>query len=342
MRILFLLGWVSALATANGCGGPLSSSPRQPPSSTPGPDDRFAGDEPCPAAGAGVVLEESAAFVAGDLPRALVVVMGGSTEVDDAGARFAAAARGGDVLVLRTTGSTSSYTSWFGSELAVDPAPRAVATVRTDDVDAGADDAVLCRVARADAIWLAGGDQSDYLLCWPAALHQSLARAVARGVALGGTSAGAMSLSSLAFDAREGSLGSEEALLDPSQNALSLMPSPFAAPALAATLVDTHFTERDRLGRLIAFAARAGSSSVLGIGIDEETSLTLDDGVMLVEGAGDAWAVRVSTTTVTPGTALSTSAVVVPLSQQTAWPPKDSREAPGARVVVVDEGRLVD
>ena len=327
---------------ALGCAEPAVVAPTVNDQDSAAADARFLTDAPCPRAGPGLTLDETAGFAAGDAPHALVVIMGGSTEVDDGAIRFAAAANGGDVLVLRATGSTSSYTSWFADELPIDPAPRAVATLRTDDVSAGADDAVLCRVARADAIWLAGGDQSDYLLGWPSALHQSLARALARGVAVGGTSAGSMSLSSLTFDARIGSLTSQEALLDPAGSALSLTPSPFFAPALAGALVDTHFSERDRLGRLIAFSARAlvDGHAAFGLGIDEQTSLTIDEGQLLVEGAGDVWVVRVAAAVVTAGVALSASAVVAPLSLQTQWPPAD--EAPGSRIVVVETGTLVD
>ncbi|MDP2341895.1 MAG: Type 1 glutamine amidotransferase-like domain-containing protein [Deltaproteobacteria bacterium] len=309
----------------------------------PGLDDRFLGDEPCAAASAGLQIEETAGFAAGGAPRSVVVVMGGSTEVDAGGVRFAAAANGGDVLVLRASGSTSSYTSWFSEELPIDPAPRAVATVLTDDVAAGADDAVLCRVARADAIWFAGGDQTDYLVGWPKALHESLARAVARGVALGGTSAGSMALSSLTFDAREGSLTSEEALLDPAGSALSITPSPFSTDALDGFLVDTHFSERERLGRLIAFTARAAAdgNAITGIGIDEETSLTIDGDTLLVEGAGDAWIVQ-TTATITAGSALSAQALVAPLSLQTTWPPQSDAQAPGSALVDVDDGTLTE
>jgi cyanophycinase len=333
--------WAAVVVVvAAACGGPIAGAPKPKPVE-PGPDDRFLTDDACPSPGAGVALEETAGAAMGDQPRPIVVVMGGSTEVDAAGARFAAAANGGDVLVLRATGSTSSYTSWFSGELAIDPPPRAVATIRTDDVAAGADDAVLCRVARADAIWFAGGDQTDYLVGWPAELHESLARAVARGVALGGTSAGSMSLSSSTFDAREGSLTSEEALLDPSSSALSITPSPFATAVLAGFLVDTHFTQRERLGRLIAFSARAAANGepVTGIGIDEETSLTIDGDTLLVEGDGDAWIVR-TTGTVAAGSALSAQALVAPLSLQTTWPPRDDDQAPGSRVVDVADGTL--
>lgn len=308
----------------------------------PGPDDRFLDDQPCAAAADGVTLEETADFTAGGQPSPLVVLMGGSTEVDGAATRFAEAARGGDLLVLRATGSASSYTTWFAEELALDERPAAVGTVRIDDAGHGGDDAVLCRVARADAIWLAGGDQSDYLLRWPDELHAALQRAVARGVAVGGTSAGAMSLSEVTFDAAQGSVDSTDALAAPLDDAVSLSASPFSSAALAGTLVDTHFDARDRLGRLIAFLARAAQAdqALLGVGIDEETAVVIDGDTVEVSGAGEAWLVALDGEPVTGHGALDARALVAPLSQQQRWPPLTGSEAPGVAVHAVVDGAL--
>lgn len=323
------------------CAMPPPNEPA--PSPTTDPDARFLGTEPCPDPSAGLLIEESDDFRAGDDPAPLVVLMGGGVEVDDAAVRFGQAASGGDVLVLRATGSTSSYTTWFAEELALAPAPSAVGTVLIEDPDAGDDDAVLCRVARADALWLAGGDQGDYLVRWPAALHEAMARAVARGVAVGGTSAGAMSLSALTFDASLGSVDSTEALGDPLAEALSLSRSPFAVHALDDWLVDTHFGERERLGRLVAFLARAAhdGTPVLGLGIDEETAVVIEGESVDVSGAGDAWLVALDDApALDRDTPLDARAHVAPLSRQAGWPPTTGAAAPDASALVVVDGVL--
>jgi len=246
------------------------------------PDDAVVDTGPCPAAPVGITLEETGAFLPGDDANArddggdgVVVLMGGGAEVDRASARFVDGARGGEVLVLRASGSTSSYTTYFSDELVarVTQPARAVATLRLDDPALGADESVLCRVRRAEAIWFAGGDQSDYLVAWPAALQEAIARRIAAGAAVGGTSAGAMSLSALAFDARHGGVTSTEALAAPGDDVISVTPSPLAA--VDDVIVDTHFSARDREGRLLVFMARAGPG-VRGLGIDEETALVID------------------------------------------------------------------
>jgi cyanophycinase-like exopeptidase len=56
---------------------------------------------------------------------------------------------------------------------------------------------------------------------------------------------------------------------------------------LQRVLVDTHFTQRDRLGRLVVFLARAYSTPLLGVGIDERTALIVEaNGAARVIGSG--------------------------------------------------------
>ena len=219
-----------------------------------------------------------------------IVLMGGSTEVDPASRSFVEAAGGGDVLVLRATGSTTSYNPYFLSEVDAQPAPVSVSTVRIDEPLLSAHDAVMCYVAQAEAVWLAGGDQWDYVGRWSSELHDSLSALYARGVSIGGTSAGAVVLGEAAFDASLGSVDSDEALADPLSDAVSVTLSPLAQPELAGWIVDSHFAQRDREGRLLAFLARmlpiTGRDTVYGIGLDERASIIIE---------GDAYEVRAVT-----------------------------------------------
>lgn len=218
-----------------------------------------------------------------------IVLMGGSAEVDSATEQFVNAANGGDVLTLRATGSVDSYTPYFYDELSYDPAPNSSATFRFDVASASADDAVQCRVAAAEAIWFAGGDQWDYLDAWDATTLA--AAAAARSPAIGGTSAGAMILSEFSFAAELGGVTSEEALADPSASDLVPISSAYGQHEMARTVVDTHFTERDREGRLLVFAAHAraqSGSTVFGIGLDERAALVVnEDAFLVLTGAQD-------------------------------------------------------
>ena len=82
-------------------------------------------------------------------------------------------------------------------------------------------------------------------------LDQALVAATGRGVAIGGTSAGAVSLGEAAFDALEGSVTSEEALADPLRSEVSPSYPIWSQPELARSYVDSHFMDRGREGRLL-------------------------------------------------------------------------------------------
>ena len=87
-----------------------------------------------------------------------VCLMGGSSESDDAMAWFLERAGGGDVLVLRASGS-DGYNDYMFNDLGVDI--HRVTTVVCQAPSASYNDAVLALVEGAEGIWFAGGDQAD-------------------------------------------------------------------------------------------------------------------------------------------------------------------------------------
>ncbi|WDS36181.1 cyanophycinase [Pseudoxanthomonas sp.] len=134
----------------------------------------------------------------------------------------------------------------------------------------------LDRIERASAIFFTGGNQlrlSTILGGTPAA--QMIRACNAAGVTVGGTSAGASILSEhmIAFG-KEGSA--------PQADSVRL------APGLGLTnrfVIDQHFRQRDRLGRLIA--ALAYNPFAIGIGLDEDTAAFIGpDNTLEVEGSG--------------------------------------------------------
>ncbi len=146
-------------------------------------------------------------------------------------------------------------------------------------------DAVLA----ADGVFLPGGDQWRYISRWKGTLiEEALQSVFDRGGVLGGTSAGAMVLSGVVFDAQNGSFSSREALLDPTTSYISLTDDFLSV--LPDALVDTHFDERGRLGRLLAMLANYHAASgrwVTGIGLAYGTALAVTpDGVGEVLGGG--------------------------------------------------------
>lgn len=79
--------------------------------------------------------------------------MGGATEDDNAMKWFLQRANGGDVLVLRTTGS-NGYNSYLYSSLGINV--NSVETIVCNNASASNDAYVLQKINQAEAIWFAG------------------------------------------------------------------------------------------------------------------------------------------------------------------------------------------
>ena len=222
--------------------------------------------------------------------------------------------------------------------------PSLLADPPSSAVDAG----MRCRVQRAEAVWIAGGDQWDYLGRWHDSLRVDLAELQSRGAVLGGTSAGAMVLGAAAFSARNGSISSEDALLNPNDIRIDIVEPVFAQPELDGTIVDTHFFERDREGRLLAFAARYGfaeeSARVVGVGLDERSSLVIEGGryVVFTDAGASVWLYLVdSPTAMVDGAPLHVSRVLrvgLPDGSSGEWPLDFNSVSPDT--LRVDQGTI--
>lgn len=138
------------------------------------------------------------------------------------------------------------------------------------------DPALVARIDTATGIFMTGGSQlklSQNLVGTPvgAAIH----RAYQRGVVVAGTSAGASIMSRFMI-----SLGGEG--VTPRQRSSQLSAG---LGLLEDIVVDQHFDQRGRYGRLLSVIAL--SPSLIGMGIDENTAAEITDGQTLrVVGAG--------------------------------------------------------
>lgn len=119
------------------------------------------------------------------------VLMGGGTDVDAAFQWLCQLSGGGDFLVIRATG-TDAYNPYI-RELCQNG--NSVATLIVPSRAAASDPAVINLVDTAEALWIAGGDQSNYVNDWQdSLLEEAINAAIARGVPVGGTSAGRFNL----------------------------------------------------------------------------------------------------------------------------------------------------
>lgn len=208
-----------------------------------------------------------------------ICLMGGATENDNAMRWWMQRANGGDVLVLRCTGS-NGYNNYLYNSLGI--TVNSVETLVLPARNSAYDPYVLRRIREAEAIWIAGGDQANYVNYWKnTPLQQALQQAVIqRGVPIGGTSAGMAILGSHYFAALNGTATSTNLLANPYHSTATVGANDFLRmPFLNRTITDTHFDNPDRRGRLMALMGRiAGDSSVRmrAIACDEYTAVCID------------------------------------------------------------------
>ena len=195
---------------------------------------------------------------------------------------------GGDVVVL-CANEPDGYNEYFQSLGPV----NSVATVVTRTRQAAFDPFVVEQVRNAEVIFLQGGDQAKYAERWQGTpLQDALNDAAARGVPIGGSSAGLAVMADRPFLALTGGVSSGPALADPCGPDVTLGRDFLALPHMRHVVTDTHFHERDRMGRLVTFVAHVAAEGgpALGVGVDEHTALMVEgDGKATVTGPGSVY-----------------------------------------------------
>jgi cyanophycinase len=215
------------------------------------------------------------------MTRGPLMVIGGAEDKTGARqvlSRFARLAGGaqGRIAVIATASS-------LGEEI-VDAYREAFAAVGVTDIVAprprtraeAADPELSAMVDSATGVFMTGGNQSTLagVVCGTA-FGSAIKAAHARGAVVGGTSAGASVQSEhmVAF----GRPGATPKLRMAQMSAgLGLLPG---------LVIDQHFDQRNRYGRLLTLVSHA--PHLLGMGVDEDTSAVITDGTLLeVVGRG--------------------------------------------------------
>lgn len=189
----------------------------------------------------------------------------------------------GPVVVLGVSGSDAAARRAFlalGSSSVTDLAVGAA--------EAGSP-AVYQAVRAARVVWIRGDAPSDCVRLWKGTLLERAIREVyASGGVVGGTSAGCAVLGEVVHDELAGPLLPGEALADP-YHPHATFTTGFLELGEGLVL-DAHFTERGRLGRLATFVPRIRQDlglDVLGVGVDDRTALCVaPDGTAEVRGEG--------------------------------------------------------
>jgi cyanophycinase len=221
-----------------------------------------------------------------------LVLMGGGTDVDAAFQWMCQRAGGGDFLVIRTTG-TDAYNPYIQS---LCPQMDSVETIIIGNVSGANATYVSNQILNAEALWIAGGDQSTYVDLWRGTAVQTGVNFLlnTKLAPVGGTSAGLAVLSEFIYTGARGSVTSSQALTNPFHRYVTLDRDLFQSSLGASKLYDSHFVTRDRMGRSLAFLARivnnGWAAQPRGIGVDEETALlVLPGGAATMVGVGAAY-----------------------------------------------------
>jgi len=252
-------------------------------------------------------------FVSGEpsRPRAVhtefgLALMGGGGKLDAAFRFIAQHAGNGHIVILRAV-SDDSYDPTdgsYGESFMKEWGPVVSAeTIVFHHREASLDPRVIAALKNADGIFLAGGDQSNYIKYWKGTpVQEALNAHVAANRPIGGSSAGLAILGRYSYGALDGgSMESRVALANPFDKGVTLESDFLHYRYLENVITDTHFSQRHRLGRLITFLGRLDSpehragGGIFGIGVDEKTALLIDaDGIgRLADGsAGSAWIVQ--------------------------------------------------
>jgi cyanophycinase len=225
-------------------------------------------------------------------PTAGIAMMGGGSDLDDAFRWLCQKGNGGDFLILRARGD-DDYNSYIQKLCHM----NSVATLILPDRQAAQDPAVAEIIRHAAVIFIAGGDQANYIRGWKDTPVESAINAnVAAGKAIGGTSAGLAVLGEFVYGALgdkpdDNDLASTDVLPNPYFERVTLIRGFLKIPLLESLLTDSHFAKRDRMGRTLVFLARivqdGWSNAPREIAIDEKSALLVEpDGKATVVGSG--------------------------------------------------------
>jgi cyanophycinase len=225
-----------------------------------------------------------------EAPSFVAVLLGGNGDVDEATDFLCKHSGGGDLVVLR-----ASYADEYNPEFHKACPGNSVTTLVITSTEGANDPFVAEKIRDAHAIFLAGGDQSNYVKFWTGnAVQREINADVTRGVPVGGISAGLAVEGQFVFTSMLDTVKSPEALANPYSPHVTLARDFLTIPALKGVITDSHFSQRERMGRSIVFLARivhdGWAKEVHDIGIDETTAVLVDaDGRARVVGQNSAY-----------------------------------------------------
>lgn len=213
--------------------------------------------------------------------------MGGGAECDEAMAWMTDRTDVGDVVVIRTD-SSSGYNSYLYNDIGgVD----SVHTLVINKASYANSTYVETVIKNAEALFIAGGDQTTYYNLWNDTKVESAVHYLidTKKAFVGGTSAGMAVLADVDYIPASSGVYSSEALSNPYHTYMNYLETDFiwGIPNTYGIVTDTHFSERDRLGRTITFMARIIQDGVRTV--SQTRAVACDEGAAVcIEPNGSA------------------------------------------------------
>jgi cyanophycinase-like exopeptidase len=207
----------------------------------------------------------------------LWVAQGGGTDVDENFVRMGAASGGGDFVVINFNGG-NGYNDYILSLCNCD----SVETIVFKNKNASTNQTVINKIRNAEALFISGGDQSEYIKLWKnTPIEDAINFVASKPAPIGGTSAGMAVMSQFVNSAMgRFTLTSSMALANPFDPNLTLDKDFLALSGLQGIITDQHLIERDRIGRTMAFMARlvkdGYTNDAKAIAADRETTAVIN------------------------------------------------------------------
>jgi len=215
-----------------------------------------------------------------------MVLMGGGTDVDAAFKWMIDRSGGGDVVILRASG-TDAYNPYVNGLGTV----NSVETLLINSKELANNDTVAYIIRNAEMVFIAGGDQSDYMRYWKGTKTEQALNYLLneKKAPVGGTSAGCAILGGFYYSGETGGVTSAQALANPYDPNVTLYNNDFLkAPYLQNVITDQHYLTRSREGRSLIFLGRINKDwkvAARSIAADERTAVCIDkDGKAQVFG----------------------------------------------------------
>ncbi|MFC0004952.1 pre-peptidase C-terminal domain-containing protein [Micromonospora siamensis] len=214
--------------------------------------------------GPAYTMNGSGGIVTATMTRAIDAIRGGTGSID--------------VVIIAGSGTGTPECDVITGLAGVNSCTTLTLTAARD----GNDSQVNADIRNAEFVYFAGGNQCNYVAWKGTALEASVESVVAKGGGVGGGSAGHHINSDIVYDACTASATSATALANPYDRSLTFTTGMFRWPNYANTINDSHFVTRDRMGRTMAFVARALKDGLAtggkawGVGVEEGASLYID------------------------------------------------------------------